>query len=197
SAGGNRQGQVWECGRDGKPRWAVKNLLGPMDAQVLPGGRLLVAENTASRVSERDLATGNVLWQYTFANPVACQRLPNGNTFIAGYNGFVELGPTRQVVFSHNLTPNFFVFNASKLPGGNILCMTSQGMILEIEPATRKTVRTLNVGVQGSWCSAELPPGGRYLVALMGAGEVREIDASGTVHWRCALPGVFRATRLP
>jgi HEAT repeat protein len=197
SSVGGRQGKIWECGRDGKPRWQMQNLFGPMDAQVLPNGRVLVAESNAARVSERDLATGNIVWQHSVGNPVVCQRLPNGNTFIATYNTLLELDPTRKVVFSHNLGPNFFVFGAQKLRTGNIVCMTSQGMLIEFDPAARKNVRTINVGVQGNWCGVDVLPNGRYLVALLAVGEIREIDAKGTVHWRCAFPGAFRATRLP
>ena len=35
---------VAELGADGKVRWQVDGLQGPMDAEVLPGDRLLVAE---------------------------------------------------------------------------------------------------------------------------------------------------------
>lgn len=194
---GNRQGRVWECGRDGNPRWTIANLLGPMDAQVLSNGRVLVAESSGGRVTERELATGNIVWQHPVPNPVACQRLPNGNTFIASYNGFVEVSPARQVVFQHNLTPNFFIFSARKQRSGHIVCMTSQGLILEIDPIKRAEVRRISVGTQGNWCGVELLPSGRYLVALMYPGELREIDAAGKVHWKVNFPGVFRATRLP
>ena len=53
-----------------KPRWAIKNLVGAMDAHVLANGNVLVAENARSRVSERDKKTGNIIWEYTIANPV-------------------------------------------------------------------------------------------------------------------------------
>ena len=138
------------------------------------------------------------MWEYkTPGNPIACQRLPNGNTFIATYNLLMELDPARKVVFSHNLTPNFFIFSAQKLRTGNVVCMTSQGMLIEYDPVARKNVRTINVGVQGNWCGVDVLPNGRYLIALLTVGEIREIDAKGTVHWRCAFPGAFRATRLP
>jgi HEAT repeat protein len=194
---GNRQGRVFEVGRDGKERWQVKGLLGAMDAQVLPNNRLLVAENNAGRVTERDVTTGAILWQHNIPTPVTCQRLPNGNTFIAYYNGFLEVSPTNQVVFSHNLTPNFFIFSAQKTRAGRIVCMTSQGVLMEIDPATKKEVRTINLGVQGNWCGVNVLPSGRYLVALMATGEIREIDAAGTVHWKCTFHGAFRASRLP
>ncbi|MCI0460552.1 MAG: PQQ-binding-like beta-propeller repeat protein [Gemmataceae bacterium] len=194
---GNRQGKAWECGRDGNPRWVVKDLLGPMDAQILPGGRILVAENNVSRVSERDLATGKIIWQHNVANPVNVQRLPNGNTFIASYNFFVELDPNRRVVLNHNMSPSYFIFGARKLRNGHIVAVTSQGVLLEFNPATKQTVRTIKLGFQGNWCGVDVLPNGRYLVAMMNPGEVREIDTTGKVHWTYRLQGAFRAERLP
>src|SRR5262249_4528775 len=48
-------GAVWEYGADRRQRWQLKNLGGPFDARVLPGGRLLLAEYNLRRVTERDL----------------------------------------------------------------------------------------------------------------------------------------------
>jgi HEAT repeat protein len=197
SKAGLRRGQVYECGRDGKPRWKVPDLLGPLDAQVLPNRRLLVAEINASRVTERDIATGKVLWEHRIANPVICQRLPNGNTFMAGYNQLVEVDPARKVVFTHPMPPNFYVFSARKLRSGNILCITSQGVLLELDARARNIVRKVPLGVVGNWCGVDVLPNGHYLVALLAVGEVREIDNSGKVHWKCSFPGVLRASRLP
>ena len=55
-------GQVWECDLDGSIRWELCDLEGPMDAQVLPNGNVLIAEADAHRVTERDLK-GKVLWE--------------------------------------------------------------------------------------------------------------------------------------
>jgi HEAT repeat protein len=193
---GRPGGQVWECGRDGKARWKITGLQGPMDAQVLPGGRVLIAENSGQRVTERDL-TGAVRWQHSLNNtPIACQRLPNGNTFIATYNEVLEVTPTHQVVYSHNRGPGFYLFSAQKLRNGHIVCMTAQGWILELDAATGKELRTVNLGQHG-WCGVEALPGGKFLVALMAPGQVREVDDRGQASAEWRFPGVFRATRLP
>ena len=72
---GNRQGKVWECGRDGKPRWQVNNLFGAMDGQLLPNGRILAAEHVANAVRERD-RQGKIAWEVKVPNaPIACRRL--------------------------------------------------------------------------------------------------------------------------
>jgi len=192
-------GQVWETGREGSARWKVSGLLGAMDAQLLPNGRVLVAENSASRITERD-KDSNIVWEYRLpanANPIACQRLANGNTFIATYNQVMEITPEKKTVYSHNRGPAFYLFSAHKTRQGRIVCMTAQGLVLELDPQTGKELKTINLGPNGGWCSVEALSTGRYLVATMNNSQVREIDPQGKTVWTASFPGVFRATRLP
>src|SRR5205085_2028631 len=44
--------RIWECGPDGNIRWEITNLKGPMEAWVLPGNRVLLADGNS--VTERD-----------------------------------------------------------------------------------------------------------------------------------------------
>lgn len=197
SAVGQSGGQVWEAGRDGKPRWKITGLLGAMDAQVLPSGRILVAENSVNRVTERDL-TGAIKWEYrTPGNPIACQRLPNGNTFIATYNQVMEITPDRRQLYVQTKGPQFYIFSARKRRDGVVVAMTAQGTILRFDPLANKDYPSINLGPNGGWCSVEALPNGRYLVATMNNGQVREVDAAGTTHWSVSMQGCFRATRLP
>jgi HEAT repeat protein len=195
---GRPGGQAYELARGANPRWKITGLQGGMDAQVLPNGRVLIAENSARRVSERDPISGAVKWQYDLqSNPIACQRLPNGNTFIATYNQVLEVTPANRVVYNHNRGPGFFIFSAQKLNNGHILCMTAQGKIIELDAQSGKELRTINVIANGGWCSVEALPSGRFLVATMSTGQVREIDASGKTYNQINFQGAFRATRLP
>ncbi len=197
SGAGRAGGQVWECGRDGKPRWRLRDLMGPMDAQALPNGRVLVAENSGQKVTERDLS-GHIKWHYQVqGNPIACQRLPDGNTFIATYNQVLEVTPSHEVKYSINRGPGFYIFSARKLRNHHIVCITAQGMIVEFEAPSGKEIRSFSIGQTGGWCSVEALPNGRYLVATMANGQVRELDATGKSHWQCQFQGAFRATRLP
>src|SRR5262249_3282446 len=85
-----RTGRVLELDRHGRPCWEIDGLLTPVDAHVLPGGRVLIAEQGANRVSERDIK-GTILWQRPLAMPLACQALPNGNAFLVGRGQLVEV----------------------------------------------------------------------------------------------------------
>jgi hypothetical protein len=190
--------KVWECGPDGKPRWKLENLQGPIEAHVLPGGRVLVAEYQGQRVTERDLQ-GNVLWEKRLSgNPIVCQRLPNGNTFIAMHNGLLEVTRAGKEVYAHSHGQNFFIFGAQKLRNGHIICVSNLGIVQEIDAATGKELKShKQVNIQGGWCSVEELPGGRFLLAILGTGQVLEIDTAGKSLWTCAVPGAISATRLP
>lgn len=198
SAIGQPGGQIWEAARDGKPRWKIQGVMGAMDAQVLPNGRILVAENSGNRVTERDLK-GNIHWEYrTPGNPVCCQRLPNGNTFIAMYNNVMEVSHDQKtVLYNINKGPQFHIFSAHKMKNGHVVTMTAQGVIHVFDPIANKDIRTINTGQAGGWCSVEGLANGRFLIATMNNGQVREIDADNKSHWSVNLNGAFRATRLP
>ncbi len=197
TAPGQTGAQAWEIGRDGKQRWKITGLEGAMDAQVLPNGHVLVAEHTASRVTERDLS-GAIKWEFrTTGNPVTCQRLPNGNTFIATYSQVLEVTPDLRAVYTKTPGPQFYLFSAHKMRDGHVIAMTAQGNILRFDPTSNKAVESIDVGGNVGWCSAEALPNGRFLVATMQSGQVRELDATGKVYWTVTMPGAFRATRLP
>jgi len=190
--------KVWEFGLDGKPRWKLENLQGPMDAQVLSGGRVLIAEYQGQRVTERDLQ-GNILWEKRLTgNPIACQRLANGNTFIATHNTLLEVTRDGKEIYSHNRGAGFFVFSAQKLRNEHIVCISSQGMIVEVDATTGKDLKTIRqMNNQGGWCGIEALTNGRFLIATLSNGKVTEMDESGKALWECSAPGACHATRLP
>jgi hypothetical protein len=188
--------KVWECGPDGKPHWQLTGLMGPIDAQVLPGGRVLIAENRSQRITERDLS-GKILWQQTVpSNPICCQRLPNGNTFVATYQGVMEFTRDNKEVYSHHPIAAPFIFGAQKLRNGHIVFISAQNTLVEMEP-NGKEIRRVPVTTNGNWCGVEALPGGHYLVALMWNGKVAELDTGGREVRAITVPGACSATRLP
>jgi hypothetical protein len=188
--------RVWEAGSDGKPRWVLDNLQGPMDAQVLPRGRVLIAENHGQRVTERDFK-GRVLWEKRVnGDPVSCQRLPNGNTFVAMYQGIVEVTPDGREIFQLTRPQDSFIFGAQKLANGNVIWMSGQGAVTEVNSQGAE-VRTMSLVNPGVWAGLEVLAENRFLVALPSLNKVVELNAQGKTLWQCtSVPRPCYATRL-
>lgn len=186
-------GRIWECGSDGKERWRIDGLQGPLDVQMLPGGRLLIAEYTGSKVTER-ARDGQVLWEHRVnGNPVNCQRLANGNTFIATYNEILEVTREGRTTFSVQRPVN--VYCAEKRRNGNIICLQSNGQIIELD-AAGKELRTISGGNTAGWGSLEMLPNGHFLVSQYNLNKVVELDASGKSFFECTVAQPASATRL-
>lgn len=186
--------KVWEYGPDGKVRWELTtNLQSPIDAEVLPGGRLLVAEIAGGRVTERD-RTGKIVWQHAVQTPIACHRLPNGNTFISTNNAAFIVTPDGKEVFRYTAENNFFIHSIQYQPNGHLYAISMNGVVREIDRAG-KAVTNITLPERGGWSGIEGLPGRRFLV--VGAGRVRELDAAGKVLWETNQPGACYATRLP
>jgi hypothetical protein len=187
-------GRIWECGADGKARWQIENIQQPIDAHLLPGGRVLVAEHGVTRVTERDRA-GNVLWEHkTNGMPVSCQRLGNGNTVITTYNELLEVTRENKVVFSYPI-PGAQTYYGQKLRNGHYLCVLSNNRVVELDEK-RKEVVSVNVQNTNGWASVERLTNTNYLVALYSLNKVVEVNPSGKVVWELPVRNPGHATRL-
>lgn len=187
--------KVWECGRDGKPLWELAGLHCPIDAHVLPGQRVLVAELNGNRVTERD-RTGKIFWEHKVSTPIACQRLPNGMTWISTNNRFFTVDSAGKELNAYTPENGFFIHSAYRMRNGNVAIVSMAGEIREISPAG-KVVRSIPLKVQGSWSGISVTPAGNYLVANLGNNLLQEITPEGKVIWEYNNPGVCYATRLP
>ncbi len=190
-------GKVWEIGPDMKPRWEFSGANSPIDARLLPGGRVLVAEHGGQRVTERD-RKGNILWEHKVTSqPVVCQRLPNGNTFIATYQELLEVTPDKKVLYTHK-SLNGMIYHAEKLRDGRFIYVTSNSSIVELDP-TGKQTRTVSTNAAGNtsgWASVERLANGNYLVALYSNSKVAELDPAGKVVSSFTAPQPGHASRL-
>jgi HEAT repeat protein len=193
---GNPEGRVWACRADKKMLWEIKGLAGPIDVQLLPGDRILVAENEGRRVTERD-RTGKVLWSKNVNDfATACRRLPNGNTFIATQSAVMEVDPKGTPVWTRE-SPGGYLARAHRLPDGHLLLGLYGDKLVELD-AAGKEVRQVKFppGVQG-WTSVEPLSGNRYLVAVREANKVFELDTKGNILWECSVTSPMSAVRMP
>jgi hypothetical protein len=188
--------KVWEVDADKKVLWETKIDGCPIDAQVLPGGRFLVAELNAHRVTERDQKTGEVLWEYKINTPIACARLPNGHTFIGTNHSLHVVTPDGKEVMAYKPADNFFIHSVQRLRSGHMVCVSMDGAVREVDP-TGKEVRTVPLPIRGSWSGIEGVPGGNYLAVNNAEGKVLEVDKTGKVVWEYQKQGACYASRLP
>ncbi len=178
--GGVNGGRIWECGQDGKQRWEITNLGGPVDVQVLAGGRLLISEYYNSRVTERDRA-GTVLWESPrlTGNTVGAQRLPNGNTLIATMSTVVEYNRAKEKVAEFP-NANGAIYQAIRHRNGHTFVLSGNS-ITEFG-TDNKQVHSTNIGALSGWGGFEILPNGHFLVARYTQGNTyTEVAPDGKV----------------
>jgi HEAT repeats/PQQ-like domain len=192
-------GKVWECTRDGKIRWTLTGLQGPIEVRPLPGSRLLITETLGMRVSERNM-DGKILWEVkTREGALSAQRLPGGNTFIATNSTMSEVNRDGKEVYCHNFAD--LQIGGRRFEGGckardGRILATAGPKLLEIEASTGKVVKTTTLPHADLYGVEDLP-GGHCLLASYTSGKVLELDENGKISWSYDLPGAFQATRLP
>jgi HEAT repeat protein len=181
-----------ELGPDHKPRWRITGLRYSFDFEVLPGNRLLVPEHLGHRVTERDF-TGKVLWEYQVQSPVNCQRLANGNTFIATPSEVVEVTRARKEVYRIKKAG---IMAGARFPNGQIVIVTSDGQCTRMDTAG-KELKRFAMGGMNNYGGIELLPGGRILISSFSQNKVVEYDSDGKVVWKHEIRSPGFSTRLP
>jgi HEAT repeat protein len=188
------QGRILELGPDGKPRLQIDGLAFPLDAQWLPGDRILTAEYGSNRVTERD-CRGEIRWQKLVESPLVAQRLPNGHTFIASRVLLLELDRDGKEVFSLPAPNGQPIMKALKLPNGDIACVTVGQRFYRLDTAG-KELSSFTVSLQTSGGRVEVLPNGHVLIPQMDAGKVVEYDADGKAVWEAETVQPVAAVRL-
>jgi outer membrane protein assembly factor BamB len=170
----------------------------PMDAWVLPGHRILVAEMNDKRITERD-RDGKVLWQKAGLGnaPLNVQRLPNGNTFIALSGGWMlEVDRGGKEIYQINNVSE--MIGAYRSRQGPIVCLTKKSEHLKVDttgtPLARFAIKYCLPNESGF---LELLPNGRILITARGANKVMEYHGQGNLLHEWNAPGAHTATGLP
>jgi HEAT repeat protein len=188
-----RTNRVFEWKPEGKPRFEISNLTGPVDARILPGNRVLIAEQNAQRVSEWSFS-GKMLWQRSVeGGPVSVQRLPSGNTFVATTYRVLELTRDGKTVYSHAVDAPSSISDANRLTDGRIAMVTTDAKLIFMNVAG-KELKRIDVDSQGA---LEALPDGRVLLSQVGTGRITEFDATYAKLMDVKIEGAWMATRLP
>jgi hypothetical protein len=181
--GGGNVGEIYELDKDKNVRWKVSIPVGyPVDAHLIAGSRILVAEYQANKVTERDLK-GDVKWEYFCGgNPFSVQRLPNGNTFIAMQARLIEVDRNKKEVWSYQ-RPSSDLIRAKKLPTGEVVFITNQGVnstCYRMDARTQKINQQFRVTpVQMLFGSMDVLPNGNILVTHYNNQRVHEYNKDG------------------
>ncbi len=166
----------------------------PLCAQVLPGERVLIAEQNLNRVTERDL-TGKILWERQINQPFQVQRLRNGNTFIAGRNNLLELDRDGKEVLNQ---PRFneTILAALKLRDGHIAFVSYQGQYVRLDASGKELKKVHIPFINNGNLWGEVLPNDHVLISMGGVNKVTEYDGDGKVVWEAnvTFPGI--PTRL-
>jgi HEAT repeat protein/outer membrane protein assembly factor BamB len=200
-------GRILDMDSDGKTRFQLDGLGYPLDAQRLPGDRLLITENHNSapgegRVTERD-RKGNILWEKRIDDPLMAQRLPNGNTFITTRSQAVEVDRDGREVFTYNRGGGEgFFMRGKKLDNGDIALVVSldsgggQSEFVRLDASGKQLARfTVEVRTWGG--RIDVLPNGRVLTPLKDRNKVVEYDGTGKIVWEADFPMPVAAVRLP
>ena len=141
------QGKVFIVGADGKVEWSYDAPFAN-DIWQLPNGNLLF--NTGHGVKEVTVAK-QVVFSYESPSAIyACQRLPNGNTFVGECNAgrLLEVNPAGKIVKQIRLLPEgqdggpAYMRNARRLANGNFLVSALRaGSGSRIRPAGEGSAR--------------------------------------------------------
>ncbi len=194
------KGKLLELDQAKKVRWEIDGLQFPLDAQYLPNDHVLVAEQGGNLVTERTLK-GEVVWKKEIIEPVAAQRLPNGNTFIACRNQLAEVDAKGNEVFTHRMRPNELVMRAQRQLNGEIALVTSSNTTGETQfarlDAEGRPLFTFPVQIATFGGRIEALPGGRVLIPEMNLNRVVEYDNQGKIIWEASVEQPIVATRLP
>jgi HEAT repeat protein len=188
-------GKVLELDTAKKVRWQIDNVQFPLDAQMLPGERVLLAEHNGNVVTERN-RDGKVLWKKEIEGPLMAQRLPNGRTFIASRERLLEVDKNGKETFTYSRPDGEAFMKAIKLANGDMAFITDAGQCVRINSAG-KELKTFQVNLQTYGGRLEALPNGHIIVPQTPNNEVIEFDADGKPLWQAKFDQPVAAVRLP
>lgn len=194
---GEHGGKVTRLGPGGEVVGEATGLLGPNDVELLPGGRFLVAERNAGKITERN-RQGSIVWEHSLnGSPVSVASTGQGTLAVATFRELMEIGRDGRVI--HSLAHPGGFRAVRRKPDGMLGAVTGDGHLLVITSDWRVVsdvvIKEIGQGA-GYWCGLEHLREDRWLVALGGSGRVAEIDSGGNILWQAAVPTPVAAHRL-
>jgi hypothetical protein len=191
-----KSGRVFLITPSGKTLWEIANLSNPTDALLLPNNKILITEQGANRITERD-TKGNISWEKSATNPFLSQRLSNGNIFIASRNKIVEVSRNGNEIFSFSY-PNETILAACKTRTNEYALLSYNGVFLKLDSKGNEVSKSripfpTNFGINGG----AITQNDRVLVSIPTLNKIMEFNFSGQATWESTItmPGI--PTKLP
>ena len=191
-----KSGRVFLITPSGKTLWEIANLSNPTDALLLPNNKILITEQGANRITERD-TKGNISWEKSATNPFLSQRLSNGHIFIASRNKIVEVSRNGNEIFSFSY-PNETILAACKTRTNEYALLSYNGVFLKLDSKGNEVSKSripfpTNFGINGGAISQN----DRVLVSIPTLNKIMEFNFSGQATWESTItmPGI--PTKLP
>jgi hypothetical protein len=193
------ENRVLDLDSEDKPRFEIKGLNFPLDAQYLPGDRVLLAEHNGGRITERH-RSGTILWERDFPGPLVAQRLPNGNTFMAGRAQILEVDPDGHELWGLGVQPGEEFMRASKLAEGDIAVVVTDRLhrrqrFVRMDALGREG-KSFPVNVNTFGGRIDVQADGKVLIPQLHQHQVVECDADGKVLREFRVPDPVAAVRL-
>jgi|GEM_PF-332197 HEAT repeat protein len=187
-------GEVVELDRDRKERWKLTGLSNPRDAEVVSNDRILVAEQGAQRVTERN-RKGDIIWEKKIqgAFPIGVQRLRNGHTFIVCQNKLIEVDRGGHEVFS--ISRPHDVIAARRMRDGQIILISSQRQCIRMD-ANGKQIKSFPLQWVWHGAGVDILPNGHIIIPGFWMNKVLEYDADGKTVLDLNANQPYAATRL-
>ncbi len=193
--GARNAGSVLELRPDRSKHWEIPNLSYPVDARVIGPNRVLIAEYLGRRITERDFE-GKILWEVPMDMPIACQRTPEGDTFIATRRQLVVVDSDKRTIFAHP-AQNGSISAAFRTRDGQMVLVASTGQCHWLD-AKGSELKRFQLGyIYPLGGTIEVLSNRRLLAPLYRDGKVAEFDADGKMVWHAAIPSPVSASRLP
>lgn len=182
------QSTVQDLDPKNEPVAELTDLQFPLDAEPLPGRRVLLAEHAGNKVTIRNMRN-QVLWEKAIEMPLVAQRLGNGRVLVATADAISEIDANGKEVRKMDF-PGEKIMKCQRLPTGET------GIVLQDNLGTRsrflrldrhrRPVGQIQVQVKTSGGRIDWRADGSVLVPELEAQRVVEYDANGKPVWESA-----------
>jgi HEAT repeat protein len=189
--GGNVR--VSEFGPGNRVLWKIEDLDNAVDAHIVAGNRVLLAEYGAQRVTERTF-DNKIVWEKKLDEPpILCQRLPNGNTFIVTQQGYQEVDRNGKQI---SRVTGLHLRAAYRYADGRIGRVDTSGQYVRLSRSGKSEIQfPALVQIANTLGGVDFLPDGGLLLGR--SDRVVQLDATGKEVWSVKVTRPYGATRLP